>query len=35
MKIFGVSLLTIVLIVAAYYLGTKGILSKATSAVGA
>jgi hypothetical protein len=35
MKIFGVSLVTILLIVLAYYAGSKGWLSKATSAVGA
>jgi hypothetical protein len=33
MKIFGVSLVTILIIVVAYYAGTKGILGKAKSAV--
>jgi hypothetical protein len=31
MKIFGVSLITILLIVVAYYAGTKGVLSSLTS----
>lgn len=33
MKIFGISLFTLVLIVVAYYAGSKGILGKAKSAV--
>jgi hypothetical protein len=35
MKIFGVSLMTIVIIVLAYYAGSKGLLGKAKGAVGA
>lgn len=35
MKIFGVSLVTIVLIVAAYMAGKKGLLSKVASVAGA
>jgi hypothetical protein len=35
MKIFGVSLITIILVVVAYYAGKKGVLGKAASAVGA
>jgi len=35
MKIFGVSLFTIVIIVVAYYAGTKGLISKIGSKVGA
>ena len=33
MKIFGVSLITIVLVVAAYYAGSKGVLKSLTSKV--
>jgi hypothetical protein len=32
MKIFGVSVVTLLLIVAAYYAGSKGLLGKAKSA---
>ena len=35
MKIFGVSLMTILIIAVAYYAGSKGLLGKAKSAVGA
>jgi hypothetical protein len=33
MKIFGISLFTIILVAAAYYAGSKGLLGKATSTV--
>jgi hypothetical protein len=32
MKIFGVSLVTIVIVIVAYYAGSKGLLSKLKSA---
>lgn len=35
MKIFGVSLMTILIVAIAYYAGSKGLLGKAKSAVGA
>jgi len=35
MKIFGVSLFTIAIIAIAYFAGSKGLLGKAKSAVGA
>lgn len=35
MKIFGISLMTIILVVVAYYAGSKGLLGKAKGAVGA
>lgn len=34
MKVFGVSLMTILIVAVAYYAGSKGMLGKAKSAVG-